>query len=78
MTLRPHARAPAATSRFGAGFKTGGPEGGSRAAFEELSGRDVTFVQEPQPRPWGLSAALRDHSGTVHETLQPHHQRGDA
>ncbi|WKU42720.1 VOC family protein [Streptomyces sp. VNUA116] len=44
------------------------------AAFADLSARGVTFVQEPQPRPWGISATLRDVSGTVHEILQPHHQ----
>ncbi|WP_051854618.1 VOC family protein [Streptomyces sp. NRRL B-1347] len=44
------------------------------AAFADLSARGVTFVQEPQPRPWGISATLRDDSGTVHELLQPHHQ----
>ncbi|GAA0393963.1 VOC family protein [Streptomyces luteireticuli] len=43
-----------------------------RAAFAELSARGVTFLQEPQPRPWGISATLRDDSGTVHEILQPH------
>ncbi|MEV5376118.1 VOC family protein [Streptomyces nondiastaticus] len=44
------------------------------AAFADLSARGVTFVQKPQPRPWGISATLRDDSGTVHEILQPHHQ----
>ncbi|MEU1671248.1 VOC family protein [Streptomyces roseifaciens] len=44
------------------------------AAFAELSARGVAFLQEPQPRPWGISATLRDDSGTVHEILQPHHQ----
>ncbi|MFE0047057.1 VOC family protein [Streptomyces albireticuli] len=43
-----------------------------RAAFADLSARGVTFLQEPQPRPWGVSATLRDESGTVHEILQPH------
>ncbi len=44
------------------------------AAVKELSARGVTFLQEPQPRPWGISATFRDDSGTCHELLQPHHQ----
>ncbi|WP_245684685.1 VOC family protein [Streptomyces roseoverticillatus] len=48
------------------------------AAFAELSARGVTFLQEPQPRPWGISATLRDDCGTVHEILQPHHQGQEA
>ncbi|MEX2985982.1 VOC family protein [Streptomyces sp. C36] len=48
------------------------------AAFTDLSARGVTFLQEPQPRPWGISATLRDDSGTVHEILQPHHQGEEA
>lgn len=42
------------------------------AAFEELSGRGVTFIHEPQQKPWGVSALFRDDSGTWHEILQPH------
>ncbi|UQI45801.1 VOC family protein [Streptomyces sp. HU2014] len=48
------------------------------AAFADLSARGVTFLQEPQPRPWGISATLRDDAGTVHEILQPHHQGQEA
>ncbi|MGW6526665.1 VOC family protein [Streptomyces venezuelae] len=43
-----------------------------QAAVKELSARGVTFLQEPQPKPWGLSATFRDDSGTCHELLQPH------
>ncbi|AJC58483.1 VOC family protein [Streptomyces sp. 769] len=42
-------------------------------AVKELSARGVTFIQEPQPKPWGVSATFRDDSGTCHELLQPHH-----
>ncbi|WP_369367833.1 VOC family protein [Streptomyces sp. CG4] len=45
-----------------------------RTAVTELSARGVTFLQEPQPRPWGISATFHDDSGTCHELLQPHHQ----
>jgi len=34
-----------------------------RAAFEDLSGRGVEFVEEPQEWPYGLDAAFRDPSG---------------
>jgi catechol 2,3-dioxygenase-like lactoylglutathione lyase family enzyme len=34
-----------------------------RAAFEELKGRGVEFIQEPQDRPYGVEAVLRDNSG---------------
>lgn len=47
------------------------------AAFADLSARGVTFLEEPQPRPWGISATLRDDSGTVHEILQPTTQVGN-
>lgn len=34
-----------------------------RADFERLRGRGVDFVQEPQERPYGVEAILRDPSG---------------
>jgi catechol 2,3-dioxygenase-like lactoylglutathione lyase family enzyme len=34
-----------------------------QAAYEELRGRGVEFVEEPQERPYGIDAALRDPSG---------------
>ena len=33
------------------------------AAYKELSARGVTFVQEPQDRPYGIEAVFRDDSG---------------
>ena len=34
-----------------------------QAAFEELKGRGVEFVEEPEQRPYGIDAAFRDPSG---------------
>lgn len=34
-----------------------------RAAFESLSANGVEFLQEPQDRPYGVEAVLRDNSG---------------
>jgi len=34
-----------------------------RATYEELKGRGVEFVQEPQERPYGIEAIFRDASG---------------
>ena len=34
-----------------------------RATYEELSGRGVTFLQEPADRPYGVEALFRDDSG---------------
>jgi len=34
-----------------------------RTAYEELRGRGVEFVEDPQERPYGIDAALRDPSG---------------
>jgi len=34
-----------------------------RAAYEELSSRGVEFVDEPEERPYGIDAGLRDPSG---------------
>jgi catechol 2,3-dioxygenase-like lactoylglutathione lyase family enzyme len=34
-----------------------------RATHEELSGRGVTFLQEPTERPYGIEAVFRDDSG---------------
>ncbi|KZM74994.1 VOC family protein [Nocardia terpenica] len=39
--------------------------------YKELTTRGVTFLHEPQPRPWGLSATFRDDSGSWYEILQP-------
>jgi predicted enzyme related to lactoylglutathione lyase len=34
-----------------------------RAAYKELSGRGVEFVEPPEDRPYGIDAGLRDPSG---------------
>ena len=34
-----------------------------RAAFTELSGRGVEFVEQPEERPYGIDASFRDPSG---------------
>jgi len=34
-----------------------------RKTFEELSGKGVTFLQEPAERPYGVEALFRDDSG---------------
>jgi uncharacterized glyoxalase superfamily protein PhnB len=34
-----------------------------RADFEELKGRGVEFVEEPEERPYGIDSAFRDPSG---------------
>lgn len=34
-----------------------------QAAYEELKGRGVEFVEEPEERPYGIDSAFRDPSG---------------
>ena len=34
-----------------------------RASFEELKGRGVDFVEEPEERPYGIDSSFRDPSG---------------
>lgn len=34
-----------------------------RAAYQELKGRGVEFVEEPEERPYGIDAGFRDPSG---------------
>jgi predicted enzyme related to lactoylglutathione lyase len=34
-----------------------------QAAYEELSGRGVDFVEKPEQRPYGIDSAFRDPSG---------------
>jgi catechol 2,3-dioxygenase-like lactoylglutathione lyase family enzyme len=34
-----------------------------RASYEELKGRGVVFVEEPEERPYGIDSAFRDPSG---------------
>ena len=42
------------------------------AAFQELSSRGVTFLEEPAERPYGTEAVLRDDSGNWFSLTQPH------
>jgi|SRR5687768_486000 predicted enzyme related to lactoylglutathione lyase len=35
----------------------------ARAAYEELKGRGVEFVEEPEERPYGIDSSFRDPSG---------------
>ncbi|HEY7486607.1 MAG TPA: VOC family protein [Streptosporangiaceae bacterium] len=41
------------------------------AAYRELSARGVTFLQEPQERPYGVEAIFRDDSGNWYSLNQP-------
>jgi catechol 2,3-dioxygenase-like lactoylglutathione lyase family enzyme len=41
-----------------------------QAAYDELSGRGVTFLQEPQEKPWGKDALLADPDGNVFNLVQ--------
>jgi catechol 2,3-dioxygenase-like lactoylglutathione lyase family enzyme len=34
-----------------------------RKTYDELSGKGVTFLQEPSDRPYGVEAVMRDNSG---------------
>ena len=34
-----------------------------RASYEELKGRGVEFVEEPEERPYGINSSFRDPSG---------------
>lgn len=42
-----------------------------RKTYEELSGRGVTFLQEPSDRPYGVEAVLRDVSGNWLVLVEP-------
>jgi predicted enzyme related to lactoylglutathione lyase len=42
-----------------------------RRTYEELSANGVTFLQEPQERPYGIEAVLRDNSGTWFSLTEP-------
>ena len=43
-----------------------------RAAYKDLTGRGVEFVEEPDERPYGLDSAFRDPSGNHLRLTQPH------
>jgi predicted enzyme related to lactoylglutathione lyase len=42
-----------------------------RAAYEELKGRGVEFVDAPEERPYGVDASFRDPSGNHIRLTQP-------
>jgi catechol 2,3-dioxygenase-like lactoylglutathione lyase family enzyme len=42
-----------------------------RKTFDELSGKGVTFLQEPSDRPYGVEAVLRDNSGNWLVLVEP-------
>jgi catechol 2,3-dioxygenase-like lactoylglutathione lyase family enzyme len=41
------------------------------AAYRELSAKGVTFIQEPQERPYGVEAVFRDDSGNWYSLNEP-------
>jgi catechol 2,3-dioxygenase-like lactoylglutathione lyase family enzyme len=42
-----------------------------RKTYEELSGRGVSFMQEPAERPYGVEAVFRDDSGNWFSLTEP-------
>jgi len=42
-----------------------------RAAYRDLSAKGVTFIQEPQERPYGIEAIFRDDSGNWYSLTEP-------
>jgi catechol 2,3-dioxygenase-like lactoylglutathione lyase family enzyme len=42
-----------------------------RATYQELVARGVSFIQEPQDRPYGVEAIFRDDSGNWYSLTQP-------
>ena len=42
-----------------------------RATYEELSARGVEFLQEPEDRPYGVEALMRDNSGNWMVLVEP-------
>jgi predicted enzyme related to lactoylglutathione lyase len=41
-----------------------------RASYEELKGRGVEFIEEPEERPYGIDAGFRDPSGNSFRLTQ--------
>jgi predicted enzyme related to lactoylglutathione lyase len=41
------------------------------AAYQELKGRGVEFVEEPEERPYGIDSSFRDPSGNSIRVTQP-------
>jgi hypothetical protein len=42
-----------------------------RKAYEELSAKGVTFLQEPSDRPYGVEAVMRDNTGNWLVLVEP-------
>ena len=42
-----------------------------RKTYEELSAKGVTFLQEPEDRPYGVEAVMRDNSGNWLVLVEP-------
>jgi catechol 2,3-dioxygenase-like lactoylglutathione lyase family enzyme len=42
-----------------------------RKTYEELSAKGVAFIQEPQDRPYGVEALMRDNSGNWLVLVEP-------
>jgi catechol 2,3-dioxygenase-like lactoylglutathione lyase family enzyme len=42
-----------------------------RASYEELKGRGVEFVDEPEQQPYGIDSSFRDPSGNHFRLMQP-------
>ncbi|MET0927421.1 MAG: VOC family protein, partial [Solirubrobacterales bacterium] len=42
-----------------------------RATVDELKGRGVEFTEDPEERPYGIDAGLRDPSGNAIRLTQP-------
>jgi catechol 2,3-dioxygenase-like lactoylglutathione lyase family enzyme len=42
-----------------------------RKTFEELSAKGVTFLQEPEDRPYGVEAVMRDNTGNWLVLVEP-------
>lgn len=42
-----------------------------RATYEDLRGKGVEFLQEPQERPYGVEALMRDNSGNWMVLVEP-------
>ena len=42
-----------------------------RKAYEDLSAKGVTFLQEPSDRPYGIEAVMRDNSGNWLVLVEP-------
>lgn len=42
-----------------------------RKTYEELSAKGVEFLQEPQERPYGVEALMRDNSGNWMVLVEP-------